>query len=88
MPLAAGQEAWSPQYLPGDPGRLSQLLSPPILPPPPLHSCRVGYTLEGDWFLTVSMEGSGMLKITDTENKLVVTRGEREGGRDKIRVGD
>ena len=27
-------------------------------------------------------------RLTDTENKLVVTKGEREGGRDKLKVWD
>lgn len=85
MPLAAGQGAWAPQHLSWGPGRRGQLLSPPLsLPPTPPLSCGVGYTLEGDWFLNVSTEGSGMLRITESENKLVVTGGEGKGGRDKM----
>ena len=78
---SSAQGAWPPTPVLGSrqtqPASLSTFISHPC-------SCRVGYTLEGHWFLNVPMEGSGMLKITDTENKLVVTGGEGKGRRDKM----
>ena len=42
----------------------------------------------GIWKIKQTSEYNKTNRLTDIENKLVVTSGEREGGRDKIEEGD
>lgn len=80
MPLAAAQGAWPPTLSWG-PGRLGQLLSPPLPSPSTPTLMQGGLYSGGALVLKRAHGGVRHLKITDTENRrwVLVEREKAEG---------